>query len=221
MDIIKQIKDPDSLYQGNLIDHDDGRIECPVCHAMYKRRKSAEKHFAKQDCYSVLDLFADTPYEEAALELYQSIISEKNPRARTTLQSFRKSNSYSSVVRFCAFCYANEVDDFGLYYSYMEVIRNFTIMNAALANAINEETLREFRIFLHQNYRYVDSKTFWDRHGEQLLEDDDFFIRSLEKAHITLNSVAMRKKAKDKASELPIGYQLRMVDLTDKVYGKS
>ncbi len=217
--IINQIKDPDELYQSELIEHTNGTFECPVCNKIYKRKTSAVKHYAKQDCYSTFDLFADTPYEESAFGLYESIIAEQNPRARTNLKAFRKSKMYSSAVRFITFCYMNEVDDFGLYYSYLKTIKNYSIPNAILTQGLNEENLRDYRIFLHQHPRYVDSKEFWDRHSEQLLNDEDFFIRSLEKAHITLYSVKARKKALDMVDKLPIGYQFRMGELMDKVDG--
>lgn len=185
-DIVKLSNDVSYLYESGLIENEDGTHTCPVCKKKYKNKKSAQKHLDKQDCYKIQDLFGGTEFEKQAFHLFKEILASTNPSARTTVSTFRKSKSYSQIVRFILFTSYHDVYDKGLYYSWLNDIIGIRYMTKILSEGIKESRLREFRRWLQSHPSYIDSETFLDRYKEDLIEDQHFFIRSIEKGHVSI-----------------------------------
>ena len=205
MSILNQIPTIDSLYQSPLIYHESGEIECPVCHKVYKREKSAIKHYDKQDCYKALDLFKDTPYEAYAYELYKGAIG----KSRVSLAQFRKSPSYKVAVQFVIQCIIYEIPDYGEYYSYLNEIKGYQMINKIFSFGQRETLIEEYRYFRHKN-KIIDSKGFYEKYKNVLLDDESFLVDSIIKAHISIYYVANIPALVDVIDQLPIGHQLRL-----------
>jgi hypothetical protein len=178
--------DVEKLYENGLISHSDGTFECPVCHKVYKRKSNAIAHLNKQDCYSLLDIFKNTANETRGLSLYKTLVSAVNPQARTSLNVFRKSRYYNPVMRYISFSAIHELGKLSEdYLDWLIQYKNFSNVNALLSNATKESFLREFRLFLQSHGDImIDSKTFIERYKQDLIDDQNFFIRSLEKGHL-------------------------------------
>ena len=209
---IKPTNDIDKLYDSGLIENDDGTFSCPVCNKVYKRRKSAEEHLESRDCFSLLDMFKDTANEMKGYGLYKGLILSANPKARTTINTFRKSKYYNSVMRYVSFAGIHELKErTSEYLDWLIEFKNFSNINGLLSNAIKESFLREFRLFLQKHgHIMIDSAKFYDRYNEDLSEDSHFFIRSIEKGHIWIGYFGEVDFDIDGVYDsLPADYQIR------------
>jgi hypothetical protein len=105
------------------------------------------------------------------------------------------------------------------YLDWLIQYKNFSNINGLLSNAIKESFLREFRLFLQKHGDVmIDSSKFYDRYAEDLLNDADFFIRSIEKGHIWIgyfNDVDF--PIEDVYNGLPIDYQIRFDKILDAI----
>lgn len=215
-DIVKLVNDVSSLYQEGLLKEDGGYV-CPVCKKKYKQLGSAHKHLDRQDCYTVKDLFSGTEYENNAYVFFQSVMSGVNPSARITKQIFVKSKSYSSFVRFILFTSYHDVVDKGLYYSWLHEIVGLKHVNKILSEALKETRLREFRKFLQKNSELIDSESFVDKYRDDLIEDQHFFIRSIEKSHVSVAylSSCAEFPFDEVCGSLYDDYYLRLMEIVD------
>lgn len=189
-DIVRLVNDVSHLYEQGLIVNEDATFTCPVCKKTYKQHGSAQKHLEKQECYRLHDLFENTEYEKQGSLFFREIMSSVNPRARVTLSTFRKAKLYAPVIRFILFTSYHDVLDKGLYYSWLDEIVNIKHTTKILSEGIKESRLREFRKWLQSNPSFIDSETFLDRYGNDLIEDQHFFIRSIEKGHVSASYLA-------------------------------
>ena len=215
MDIVKTVNDVAALYQSGLIES-DGCYQCPVCKKEYKNLKSAQKHIEKQDCFKVQDLFEGTAHEDNAYVMFKEILATTNPAARSSIHIFRKSKMYGPVVRFIVFCSYHDVDDRGLYYTWLNEIVGIKYPNKILSEAIKESRLREFRKFLYSNPSLVDSASYVDKYKQDLIDDQKFFIRSIEKAHVTVQYLANSDfPFDDVCAKLYPEYYSRLLEVVD------
>lgn len=211
------LPDIDAIYEDkHIIETEQGAFVCPVCEKEYKRRPAAVKHLDKQECHSALDVFEGTPYEERAFLFYKNIMASSNSRARPTMKSFRKSRLYKQVNTYILSCIINEVDA-GLFYSFLEEIIGFRYTNAILSNGKDDKWVHEFRVFLHANPSVSGSKEFYKGYKEELLEDEDYLMRSIAKAHISIGFIQQRKSLEEAVSNFPVGYRMRILDIMNEV----
>lgn len=218
---IKPTNDIDSLYDNGLIYNDDGTFSCPVCHKTYKREKSAIAHLNERECYSLLDMFKGTTNEMKGYSLYKDLVTLINPKSRLSINTFRKSNFYNGVMRLISFASVYEIGErLNEYIEWLVLYKNFSNMNGILSNAIKESFLLEFRVFLQCfGDTLINSDKFYSRYREDLLEDQNFFIRSLEKGHIWFGYFydVDDFDIEEYYDGLDIEYKIRFDDLLSKV----
>lgn len=220
MDVVRSINDVSVLYEGGVVE-ENGVYSCPVCNKEFKSLGWAQKHVDKQDCYDMRSLFSGTEHELKGYELFKSIVSESNQKARVNLSIFKKSKSYSPILRFILFCTVHEIKDIGLYYSWISYSTNNDMMNFVLSHGIKEQTLRDHRIFLLKNEEYVNSESFYMKYRDDLLNDGLFFIRSIEKAHIGIKYLSTREDFPFDGlyDMLDLDYYERLINIVDIVEG--
>lgn len=211
MEIIKTMNEVTELYARGLNETDEG-WECPVCKKVYKRKPAADKHIDKMDCYRLQDVFDDTEYEHLAKELWASVMAHEHPRMRTTRNVFRKNRMYGPFLRFILYTTLNQVMDKGLYFSWLNEIAGYKYTNKILAEGVKDDQLRAYRIWLQKHPDYIDSETFIERHGQQLVDDPHFFIRSVEKSHVSIEALDKCQgfPLASVVHELPIDYWNRL-----------
>lgn len=185
---INVINDVDKLYQGALIESDEG-FRCNVCGKVYKKLKSAQDHINKKDCYNALDLFKNTQNEIGAYSLYKSVIGEFNPSARISITIFRRSPMYGSCVKTYIFCMISGLSE-QMAFEYMiwaKEIKKVKTPSGVFTFCRSDEWLSNFRAFCRVNQTIlIDSARFYNKYTEDLQEDHLFLVRSLEKANIGL-----------------------------------
>jgi len=212
------INEIDAMYDKGVTSHQNGLHVCGVCGKVYKTLKAAQKHMERKDCYKLFDLVKDTMHETKAYTLYKTLVSALNPNARVTLNIFRKSPMYNPVVRFSMYCSLNEVFSTDIYVSWLNEIKGIEQVNAILSEGIKDDTLREFRLFAHK-HELMPSELYYQRYKDLLMEDDDFLVRSIEKAKI--GAIFIAKEATfpfvERMEALPMDYQLRLQQLYEAI----
>ncbi|MBG24083.1 MAG: hypothetical protein CMF22_11610 [Idiomarinaceae bacterium] len=209
---LNEFKEISEIFEGKeLIHHSDTDFECPVCGKHYKTEKGAIKHLSSRSCAKKQDIFGGSMYESNAFIMYTNIVHDMKPNARVTIKTFRKSPMYGLVIDFVLSTSLFEIKDRGLYFSYLRDIRDLH-PNSALKAGTEETNAREFRTFLQVYPKYVDSAKFFGQYGDDLIEDDEFLVRSIEKSDITLRWLMdCRKHNFEKMlDELPIGLSMRI-----------
>lgn len=209
------LNDIDAIYDEGLIySESEQTYTCPVCDKVYKCQSAAETHLLKRDCYSLKDIFDGTAQELRGYDLYATLIAKTNPRARVTVNTFRKSNYYTPVMRFLLFVDENELNHLReVYIDWLIDYANAQHINSLLSVGIRPSVLKEFRIFAQAfSEILIDSETFFRQYREDFLEDSHFFLRSLEKAHIGLSYVANIEEGFIESiyTDMPIVYQDRV-----------
>ena len=210
--------DIDAIYEDkHLIEKSDGTFACPVCHKVYKRKTIAEKHLTKQDCHSALDVFKDTAYEKMAYDFYVNLLNENGHKwSRPTMSSFRKSKMYKQVNRFVLASIVYEADT-GTLYSFLNEIVGFKHTSAILSKGQDEKWIEEYRLFLHCHPEVGDSSNYYGKYEDELLSDEDFLIKSIQKAHISVGYITKRPKLSQAVEDLPVGYKMQVIDIMDKM----
>lgn len=210
-DDLQIIKEIAPLYKQPMIETKDG-FQCPVCKKVLKTENGMAKHMAKQDCYSFSAIFGGTRIEDDAWELMRAAGVRFMSR-----KAFRASKVYSSAVRFVIYCNKNKVDQIGAFYSWIETTLKTDKVNFVLSRIKNDDALLKFRVFLLKNPSLID-ETFAKKHHSDLIEDPNFFIRSLEKAQISFETIFKSDELSEFASNLQGDYAIRMEALYEKVF---
>lgn len=218
---LKTMNDVNAVYDQGYKTLKTGQFLCPMCGKLYKHEYAIKKHMEKRSCHSMLDVIKDTVHEAKAYSMYKILIAALQPNARVTLESYRKSPMYSPVARFTMYCSLNEVFSCDTYLAWLNEIKGFKTVNVILQQAILDENLREFRIFAHR-HDLIPSDRFYDAYKNDLIEDDDFFIRSLERAKIGVRFLVAQKDfpLDERCDKLPIDYRMRLQQLMDGVLGE-
>lgn len=212
MKLINEFKEIAEIFEGKeLIHHGEKDVECPVCGKHYKTVSGAQKHLDAQSCAKKQDIFANSAYETNAFILYTNIVHEMKPTARVTIKTFRKSPMYGLVIDFVLSTSIFEIKDRGLYFSYLRDIRDLH-PNSVLKAGTEEKNAREFRTFQQLYPKYIDSAKFFDQYGEDLIEDDEFLVRSIEKSDISIKWLLSNRKHnfEKMIDSLPIGLSMRI-----------
>lgn len=196
------------LYKNPPILKKDG-MACPVCKKLYKREKALKTHMEKMDCYKIGDIFKNTLYEEAGLEVFSGLSEKKMP-----LFIFRKSTMYTQILKFVLFCYTNEIKCFGTFYSFVAASTKRQNPNIILKAAISDEKfIKPYRDFLQKNPEEIGTD-FFEGNKERLLEDELFLVRSIEKAHVSVIDLVESEEFREIIENLPTDYFIRV----EKVY---
>ncbi len=218
-DFVILMNDVEALYHQPIIETDKG-FACPVCGKDYVNKKRLETHIEKMNCYKMQDVFKDTEYEKQAQELYRSVIIDQNPKARINMANFRKSKMYGGFLRFVLFGANHQILDKGLYFSWLMYIKEFKLIQMTLSRALDENNLREYRRFLQNHPKYIDSATFMERYADALAEDPHFLVRSVEKGHVAIKYMISNKKYADRFADviekLPPDYWNRICGMLDE-----
>lgn len=172
--------DIDMLYSKCDIENS---LECCVCKKTFKTKNRLISHITKKNCYSYQDVFADTEIESYVYtNIFKVFYKAKN--GICSINKFRTSKFYKTIIDLCMFCRRNRVD--------INEYINFGIDNYYLGGnpfilfyRLNKEsTLKEF-----YKKRIPQSETFIDSNKERLHKDKNFLIRSLERGDITIDKV--------------------------------
>lgn len=221
MTTLKAFNDIGALYDAGPKILKNGIIMCPVCNKTYQTETGAKKHIEKRDCYRLIDEIKDTLHETKAYGIYQEVVAAINPKARVSINTFRKSPLYNQIARFSLFCSMHEVFDALEYLSFINMKKGLEDVRSALSAGLEEANLREFRILAHK-YDIIPSDLFFQRYKDDLINDDDFFIRSVEKAKIGLKFLARKSESgefpfEERCESLPIDYQNRLTAILDVI----
>ena len=212
--------DIDSLYSKEPIEQTDGSFQCPVCMKKYKSIKGVNKHMEKRDCFSYLALLKDTMMELSCYQLYKLLMAEEESNRLITVSSFRKSSYYKNIAKFMIFCKLHEVKNINSYLRFINH-KGFNSAQGILKGGIKESVLRDYRFYQQLNAKdEIDSAEFLDRYEKDLLTDDNFMVRSLEKSHIGLVYLLFGQDRIDfdsRVQNLPIDYQERVFELADRI----
>lgn len=215
---MKTVNDVDKLYKKPIKKLKNGIFLCPVCEKDFQTERGAEIHKEKKECHTLKHLVEGTIHEGKGFGLYQEIVGSINPKARVTLATFRKSTFYKPMMRFILFCVLHQVFDIRQYVDWLNQIKKIENLPKLLSVGTEEPILREFRDFA-QLFELMDSQKFFDKYKEKLEEDDDFFIRSIEKGLISLSWLS-RLESYDidsRVERLPIDYKNRLFVVAGKL----
>lgn len=215
---LKLIQDIEAIYEKPIIELKNKSFICPVCGKSYMKQHSAELHLARKSCHKLKDIVTGTLTEARAYEIYKDVLSNVNPRARISMNGFKKSPMYNSFVRFVMFCTLHEVFDPLCYLDWLNQIKNLQNLPLLLKVGIEEATVREFRTFA-QVMELMNSQKFFDAYKEDLLTDDGFLVRSLEKAKISIKWLARSEEFPfaERMENLPIDYQNRIEEIAKEL----
>lgn len=217
--IVKTINDIEDVYNQDIIE-ENGKFVCPVCSKSYKRKSSAEKHLAKEDCLSLLDMFKNTTTEIKAYTHYKFLVGSVNPNATVSLQIFKKSPAYNGCIRLTLFLMYHEMLNlFETYVQWLVEFKRSQTIHAILSVGVKESVLADFRVFLHIYPQFIDNDKFYRSYREDLIEDSEFLVRSLEKAKISMKYLLSQEDFpfEEVMQKMEPGYQIRVEELAEKV----
>jgi hypothetical protein len=129
---------------------------------------------------------------------------------------FRKNRMYKGSLRFVVTCYSWEIKDMGLYYSFIMSETGRENPSYIFKVSMDEKTVRKYREFLHQNPSKFIGDEFLETHREQLLQDSLFLVRSVEKAHVSMESVMGDPDFCDMVEDVPYEYFERLETIYEK-----
>lgn len=215
---IKTMNDVGALYEKGMKKLKNGLLVCPVCEKSYRCELSANKHLNARNCHKMQDLVKGTLHETKGYAMYQLLVSNLNPSAKLSLQTFQKSPMYNPVMRFTMFCSLHSVFDCDVYLSWLNEVKGLEQVNTILKEGIREDNLREFRIFA-QKHSLMPSEKIYDAYREDLLTDDEYLVRCIEKAQISLKFLASREDFpfEERLANLPIDYQIRITEIAEAI----
>lgn len=218
MTTLRTMNDVNAVYDQGIKTLKNGLLVCPMCEKTYKNELAAHKHVNERNCHKMIDVVKDTLHETKGYGLYKNLIAALKPNAQLSLATFRKSPMYNSVMRFTMFCSLHEVFSSDIYVAFLNEIKKIEQVNAILSAGVKEENLREFRIFAQQ-YDLIPSESYYSKYRDDLINDDDFFIRSIEKSRIGLRFLAAQSDFdfEDRFDKLPIDYQNRLKSILEQI----
>lgn len=218
MSNLKTFNDVDAIYAKGLRQLKNRLYVCPMCEKTYSSEAAGLKHVAAKKCHKMQQLIEGTVHETKAFVMYKVIVANLNPDAQLTLATFRKSPMYTPVARFTMFCSLHSVFDANVYLSYLNEYKEIENVNAILSAGILEENLRDFRLFA-QKYNIIPSDTIYEKYREDLLTDDEYFVRCIEKAQIGLAYLARKEDFpfEERMASLPLDYQLRINEIAEAI----
>lgn len=208
---MKMTNDIDSLYDESLINtNNKGEYICPVCGKTAKKLSTITKHMELRDCHSYHQIFADTIVEQQARVNYNAYMD-----VNLSVAMFRKNKSYKIMCRIVLFCITHEVHNI---LQYMKFCSKQNEMLGYVEKVLtSEKTLKRYRLYLQKNPEMVDDD-FFKRNIDNFLTDELFFVRSIEKSHITFEHAINNEKTATMLSLLPIGYAERLEEFYGEVY---
>lgn len=216
------LNDIDALYDAGPKIMKNGAIQCPVCEKIYQSETAAKKHVEKRNCHDLKKVIEGTIFEMKAYALYKMLLAALNDKAKVSMSTFRKSPLYKPVARFSMFCSANEVFSMDTYVAYLNEIKGIEHVGAILSEGIKEKSLADFRLFA-QRMNLIPSEDFYAKYRDDLLTDDNFLVRSIEKARISLQFLASLPVEEfdfcTRMENLPADYQNRLEELINTVIG--
>lgn len=215
---MRTMNDVNAVYDQGLMQLKNKLFVCPVCKKTYSNELAGIKHVNKRGCYKMEDVVAGTVHETKGYALYQTLVAELQPNAKVDLKTFRKSPLFNGIMRFTMFCSLHSVFSVDVYLSWLNEIKKLEQINTILKEAVKEDNLREFRIFA-QKHALIPSDLFYSRYRDDLIEDDEFFIRSIEKAQVGVTFLATQPDFpfEERLDRLPLDYKNRATQLFEAI----
>lgn len=215
---LKTLNDIDSVYDKGLKHLKNKLMVCPMCEKSYSSEHAAKKHLDARSCHRMQDVIAGTVHETKAYAMYKVIISSMKPDAQISLNTFRKSPLYNPIARFTMFCSLHSIFDADVYLAWLNEVKGIENVNTVLKEGVREDNLREFRLFA-QKYNIIPSEKIYNAYREDLLNDDDYLVRCIEKAQISLAFLASQEDFpfSERFDGLPLDYQNRIRDIAEAI----
>ena len=194
---------------------------CPVCNKKYRTRAGLEKHMKQQDCAPATKIFADTLTEDLSLAFFKETVGEYNPKQRTSLKALRASKSYKPLMRYILHCMANKQDPYMFFY-WITKQKKPKYYNQALSMGLKDSTLIEYRNFLIYNQHLIESEDFFEHNEQEVLNDDWFLVRSLERGDVGLDycinseNIDLMKRVEN----MSVGVRSSLANVISKAEGK-
>ena len=173
----------DDIYANGIIER-DGLYVCSVCNKEYKRPSSAKRHFEARTCFSYANLFRGTMIEMNFFQLHKKV-SALDGRRGLSMNRFRGSTHYNSIVKLYVFCKNNNVD-FNDYFDYLIHEFQYDMLPIALSKGRKESQLRLFRKEAQQYTSDEKDERFFNGNEDWLGEDTPRTIRALERGDISI-----------------------------------
>lgn len=185
-----------------------GGYICPVCNGAYKTESTFEKHLSQQSCYNIETLVKDSDVEREAFKWYKEIKEASSNLSVYNLATFRKDRLYKSIIQTVVFCLKNSEDRFMKYLAFMMLEKNYKTVNGALSNMRKESNLRDYRMHL-QKTDDIDDELFVSQQYDNLMADQQFLVRSLEKALLSIHTF-VTWDVESIMNDMPIEYKERI-----------
>lgn len=212
----KSMNDVDAAFDSGLKEV-NGQFVCPVCGKTYKRKTAAEKHLNERNCADLKAIFSGTSTEMYAFNMYKTLVLDINPSAKVSYVTFKKSPHYNPAVRFAAVVAYHDLQPLAeQYMAWISLTRKANHVNQIFAYGIKPEVVRTFRIDAHV-HDLMDSEKFFDRYADELVVDESFLVRSLEKAKIGIKFVLTNQRLDSVLEKMQPDYMNRIADLTEMV----
>jgi hypothetical protein len=171
----------ESLYDRYIIkvNFPEETFICPVCNKKFKTEKGATAHMEKKDCHSMLSLCSGTIYEDTGLRFCN------DNDIKLTINTFRKSKIYSSVLKFIIFCSYIETDPDNLFTYLNQDSRDNFLMTLSKHEFVD---VYKYRQWLQRNCIMIKSQQFYSRNKENL-RDGLFLQRSIIKGKLSASYI--------------------------------
>lgn len=213
------LNDIDKLYEITPSHHKTmkGGYICPICNNPYVTEDGFVKHLAKKDCYDIKALVKGTSLEDTAYKWYVEVKESESGRAVYNINTFRKDRLFASYIKTVIYCIQNDETRFMKYLAYMMLVKNYKTVGGAMKAMLKVVHLREYRLYL-QKVNDIEDDAFIERYHDDLIDDQQFLVRSLEKAHLSIHTfmeVGMTMLLED----MPIDYKDRIMAIVDHVKG--
>jgi len=216
---IKTMNDIDALYEKPIQTTADGFV-CPVCSKVYKTITGAEKHLKRQDCANLRALYSGTMSELTGYKIYKDIVSELNPRSQVTFSSFNKSKAYNSTMRYVSFVNYHGMSEYEIEYAnWVLITKKLKTVNQVFSLCLKTHILNEFKVFLHRS-DMIESEKYFNQHKDRMKEDQNFFVRSVEKCKMSIIYLAGNSEASSMIQSLEADYYARIADVVEMVLGE-
>lgn len=183
---MKLFNEIDDIFSREIICHSNS-FECPVCGKFYKKESSIKSHFEKKDCFSYRNLFDGTIIEQELFSIFKSLKS--NSYGIYNLTKFKKSKEFVFLSKLYMFTLSNKIPSIVDYINFglntMRASSPFIIINMLC----KESSVKKYFKWRQNNTPKDESIKFILSHRDNLTEDNDFLLRSLERGDILVDDV--------------------------------
>lgn len=191
---MRLFNDVEQIYQKGIVSpaySSSGKYQCSVCEKFFSTETGAARHFAKQACYTIRNVFEGTITENQLYEIYKNLAKVAGDYCLSRVR-FRSSRFYSITGKFFLYCYNNKVGDIGGYLEYLIMKEGGDNYFHILSLGQRDSVLRRYRLRRVKNPDLEAVQAFLRENEERVYSDPSFTLRSLERGDLTLSELEGR-----------------------------